>query len=206
MLRPAICRTRREHGIALPITLIVLTAMVFAGVALARSAYTGNRVAANVAFQEAATRSADVGLEQAISWLQARAGDPALFADLAPGAGTLGYFASRPRDAEPVDGVSWARYWEQHLAGTGRVNTLPADEAGNQVQFVIHRLCDAPGDPAASASACVQGPSSADTDRGSHGGGARPVATARPAYLYRVTVRVAGPRDTLSIVQAVVSL
>src|SRR4051812_42847814 len=61
----------RQAGVVLIIALVVLVAMTLAAVALVRSVDTNNVIAGNLAFQQAATHSADTGIEAAITWLQA---------------------------------------------------------------------------------------------------------------------------------------
>jgi len=75
------------------------------------------------------------------------------------------------------------------------------DAAGNQVSYVIQRLCDASG-PTTAAN-CLK--SSSSTASASSKGGATygtyGIAAPTDAY-FRVTVRVVGPRNTVSFVQA----
>jgi len=202
MLSP---RLPRQRGTVLPITLVVLTAMVLAGVSVYRSSYAGHRAIGNLAFHQSATRAADVGIERALAWLQTQRGGTGLYGDTAANGASLGYFASRPRVAEPAGDAAWDAYWERSLQPTGRINTLPADAAGNAVSFVIHRLCDAPGDPDAAASGCVAGPASADREGASRGAGRKAMWSTGQHY-YRITVRVEGPRNAVSFVQAVVAI
>ena len=195
---------RAGRGLVLPLTLVVLVVMALAATALARSAMTGNRVAANLAFHEAATRSADVAIEQALAWLQTHRGDTLLNGDQAPVDGTLGYFASRPRAEEPTDSAGWTAYWDRTLTPAGRINRLPADAAGNTVEFVVHRLCDAAGDAQAASTGCVTPPAGGVArDAESRGAGRVPLRVSAAQY-YRITVRVAGRRHAVSFVQAIV--
>ena len=179
---------RAQQGAVLFIALIVLVAMSLAGLALMRGVDTGTLIASNLAFKQGATMAGDWGVEQARTWL------------IAPGATDLkidqpglAYYSTMQETLNVITGFDWST-----AASVG------TDAGGNQVSYVIHRLCDLPGDPVAVA--CVK--SSATTTSvastkgaGGYGGGAIAVPT---AAFYRITVRVLGPRNTVSFVQATV--
>jgi type IV pilus assembly protein PilX len=190
----------RQRGIVLFFALIVMVAMVLAGIALIRSASTGNRVAGNLAFQQSATQSADVGVEAAIAWLQANNTGSTLYSNSADA--TQGYFAARGTD--PDANTSWESYWNTTVVGTGRYHTMAQDAAGNVVSYAIHRLCNGIGDPNAGA-ACSVAPAVVGSEGNSKGSGVLPVTLPNQQY-YRITARVAGPRNTVSFVQVVVAM
>jgi Tfp pilus assembly protein PilX len=184
------------------VALIVLVAMTLAGIALMRSVFTGNRVAGNLAFQQAATQSADVGIETAIAWLENNSAGNRLFNNINIGAGeTVGYYASRQ---EPGTTQSWDDWWAAVPVPDNRVNSLAADAAGNTVAYVIQRLCNNVGDPNAGIG-CSTSPTSSGTEGSSRGSGVVALQVPGQRY-YRITVRVSGPRNTVSFVQAVISL
>jgi Tfp pilus assembly protein PilX len=184
------------------VALIVLVAMTLAGIALMRSVFTGNRVAGNLAFQQAATQSADVGIETAIAWLENNSAGNRLFSNINIGAGeTVGYYASRQ---EPGPTQSWDDWWAAVPVPDNRVNSLAADAAGNTVAYVIQRLCNNVGDPNAGIG-CSTSPTSSGSEGSSRGSGVVALQVSGQRY-YRITVRVSGPRNTVSFVQAVISL
>lgn len=197
----------RERGVVLFITLIVLVAMLLAGLSLLRSVTTSNRVAGNLALQEAATQAADAGVETAIAWLETTlATAPARLHDhvaVGGAADPVGYFAVR-QDPDAALGQSWTQFWDDVLQPSGGVTVLPADAGGNTVSFVIHRLCDQTGDPTAGRG-CATSPTTLGSDSGSRGAGVVGLLAAGAVY-YRITARVDGPRNTVRFVQAVVSL
>ncbi len=206
--RPPHHRRSRRHGrnqsggVALITALIVLLAMTLAGLAIMRSTFTSTRIAGNLAFQQAATQSADVGIEAAIAWLEANRGGTRLHNHIDIGGGeAVGYFARRE---DPAAGQSWQTYWDTVIAPTARVNTLAADGAGNQVSWVVHRLCNAVGDPVAGAG-CEATPELTGGESGSRGSGVVQLLTEAQRY-YRITARVDGPRNTVSFVQVVVAM
>lgn len=196
-----------QRGVVLVMALIVLAAMTLAGIGLMRSVFTGNKVAGNLAFQQSATHEADRGIEAAIEWLEGRnAADPTvLHNDHVPGPGMLGYFASRQLDTDPVGANgSWEQSWTA-WQNTGRVNELVREDAtGNRVRFVIHRLCNGIGAPE-SGIFCNASPSLVGEEGGSRGAGVPPIKMPSQRY-YRITVRVDGPRNTVSFVQSIVAM
>ncbi len=192
-------RVRGQQGIVLIVALIVLVAMTLAGIALMRSTSTGNRVAGNLAFQQSATLSADAGVEDAIAWLETNNVGATLFTDSA--AAGLGYWATRQ---DPAAGVSWDTFWNTAIVGAGRFHTMPADAAGNVVQYVIHRLCQSAGDPA-SGIGCAVAPAVVGSEGNSKGSGVLPVTLPNQQY-YRITARVTGPRNAVGFVQVVVAM
>lgn len=204
----------RERGLVLVLALIVLAAMSVAAVGLMRGVFSSNRVAGNLAYQQAAVQAADVGMERAIAWLeqQARETIPApggasgaapvpsnrLYNHVVASATHYHYSATR---AEPGDDQTWENFW-QRLVEANLVNNLPADATGNSVSFAIHRLCSATGAPAGAN--CEASPEVRAGQGGSKGNG-RQILAPSPVY-YRVTVRVQGPRNATSFIQAVVSI
>ncbi len=205
----------RQRGLVLLLSLIVLAAMSLAAIGLMRSVLTSNRVAANLAFQQSATQSADVGVERAVAWLEQKSreleavpGPPAttkpankLFQHISiGGAETIAYRAIRE---DPGPGQTWENFWQQRVAAN-QINTLPADAAGNTVGFLIQRLCVAAGDPLAGAS-CEAAPTLSSSSQTSSKSSGIKLQVPGQTY-YRITVRVQGPRNAVSFIQSVVAL
>jgi Tfp pilus assembly protein PilX len=191
---------KRQRGAVLLISLIMLVLLTLAGIGLMRSVSISNVIAGNLAFQQAATHSADSGIETAISFLEANSGSTSttLNSNILTGAGVR-YVAQRQ---DPASNVSWDSFWST-LASSGAVNTLATDAAGNTVSFVIHRLCNATGVPAYPG--CSYSPDRTNVGGNSMGAGVVQLQTQRQIY-YRITARVTGPRNTLSYVQVVVAI
>jgi type IV pilus assembly protein PilX len=193
----------RQTGVVLVIALVVLVAMTLAAVALVRSVDTSNVIAGNLAFQQAAVNSADTGIEDAITWLNGNNTGTTLDADDA----THGY-AANGSDAShsPAAGQSWDAFWGLSMAGRAysftAANSL--DAAGNSVQYVIDRLCRFPGAKTAGAS-CIASPVVHSATGNAEEAGEIQLNAPSVVY-YRITARVNGPRNTVTYVQAVVSL
>lgn len=210
---------RAASGVALILALIVLAAMTLGAVTLTRSVFTTHQIAGNLAFQQAATHSADAGVEAAIAWLEknslpSTSSTTACASSLdstvlACDQSASGYLASRQ---DPSPSQSWADFWRATLAS--KAIPLSTDAAGNKVAYVIQRLCNGAGDASTNDLDCTQSPnantgtcaggSSCDSQRlnlKSSGNG----QNGSQVY-YRVTVQVSGPRGTQSLVQVVVAL
>ncbi len=189
-----------ERGVALVTALVVLVAMTLAGLAIVRSTLTSTRISGNLAFQQSATQSADVGIEAAIAWLEANSAGTRLNNHIDIG-GTepVGYFALRE---DPGADQSWQAYWDTVISTTARVNTLAVDDAGNRVSWVVHRLCASIGEPGVAG--CESTPELTGNESGSKGSGVQNLQTSAQRY-YRITARVDGPRNTVSFVQVVVA-
>ena len=185
----------RQRGVVLVIALIVLVAMMLAGIALVRSVDTTNIVAGNLAFQQGATHSGDTGVEGAITCLQGLTG-----AQLQIDQSSCGYIAGGAAGV-PAAGVSWDSYWGNLSSSSSQINAGVADGAGNTVRYVIQRICSAAGAPSTSSCASI---TNCDSSNISQGG--KPCTPLPPLYQYRITARIAGPRATVSYVQVIVSM
>jgi len=203
MKTPARPAPRRERGAILFIALIVLVAMSLAGIALMRSVDTNVLIAGNLAFRQGATAGGDWGIEAGRVWLT----------------GNLAVLNNDQPDGAPFYYATWQESLD--LIGTDPKvkdypwdSTLPMDlgfdSAGNQVKYVIHRLCDKEGAPTDSTVKCVKstlskatGAVTSDSNR------VKPMddmnQPSKSVALYRVTVRITGPRNTVSYVQAVLN-
>ncbi len=183
---------RAQEGLVLFIALIVLVAMSLAGVALMRAVDTGTVVAGNMAFKQSAIMVADRGTQEAVKWLA----DNSAGATLQNTNTSKGYFSSQIPGGEP----DWFRAdsWTESLA----VNGGAPDASGNVVRYVIHRMCTLP-DTAYNANnneCAMYFATSGGASGGSMAVGA-PQFTGTPQLYYRVTTRVEGPRDTVSVIQ-----
>lgn len=197
---------RSQTGMVMIVALIILIVMTLGGLALMRSMDTSNLIAGNMAFQQAATHSADTGVEAATAWLESQNNGTSLDAHIP----SVGYTASTANNAAYRIGEKlWA-----DLSATG-VCLLPMaggvcsaspgtpDASGNTVSFTIQRLCSATGNR--NGAFCAISPGSSSTAGNNEGAGEETIQFSTAVY-YRITVRVAGPRNTVGYVQAIVSM
>lgn len=194
---------RRQGGVVLVMTLIVLVALTLATLALVRSVDTSGLIAGNLAFKQSAAISSDAGVEAAVAWLGAEA------ASLERDKPEDGYYASS-QDSIDLTGNLTPQEKDDNLDWEEEdgVQTLAKDKAGNVVSYVIHRLCETAGP--LDADKC----STEQSDMGGSSlGGNRQMHAYQPGSwdmvanraFYRITVRVSGPRSNVSYAQAVIS-
>lgn len=195
----------RQQGVVLFIALIVLVALTMAGIALVRSVDTSNVIAGNLAFKQGTLHVADVGVEAAVIALPIIIAG-SLETDQTPVATSTNpnywYYASRRE--EDATGTPTTKQFGAAGAATAinwtsvpTVNTL----SGNTVQIVIDRLCLGPPPVTDIQGKCfAEDPLSSGTKKA---GGI--VFSGADTVFYRATVRVSGPRNTVSVVQAILS-
>ncbi len=186
----------RQRGVVLLVALIILVALTLAGVALMRSVDTANLVAGNMSFQQSAVHAGERSTELAIAnWLQPNnaLGNTALHAHN----GGNGYRAMRE---DPAAGVSWDAFWNATLAA--QAVTGAEDAAGNTVSYVIHRLCETVGAP--HVANCAKQPAGINSGGSMAAGGVAPLVNNQ--VYYRITTRIAGPRNTVAYIQTIVAL
>lgn len=193
---------RAQRGVSLVIALIMLVAMMLTGIAMFRKLGGGAILVGNLTFTSAAINSAEQGSETARIWLMAQ------------NAGTLaavqnGYFpascyTSAAQAVGPVDCTAAGAPPPFNSASfswnDGSLLVTPDDGAGNEVRYVIHRMCSMAGSLSAmsglAAQQCVYTTAITTVD---HSGTPEIVASISP--LFRITTRVRGPRNTTAYTQ-----
>ncbi|HAT33950.1 MAG TPA: hypothetical protein DCW29_24830 [Janthinobacterium sp.] len=119
---------RRQRGVALPVMLIMLGVMLISSVYLLKASTSSTLATSNLAYEASLGKAVDLGLLTGFQWLNttAAAAKTTLEADV-PASSYVSTFA-------PGQSVSDPAFWVGAAA--------PFDDgAGNQVQFVIHRMC-----------------------------------------------------------------
>jgi Tfp pilus assembly protein PilX len=189
---------RKERGIVLFIALLVTVVLAVATIALFRSTDTATVVSGNLAFAQAAISAVDRSVEQSIHALF----DAALVPDKTNNYLPQNYYASVARNADgsipeipkPLQEPFTASAFS--TAGL-RSNLLPVDAGGNKSYYVIERMCLNAGPGVGSNCNLSSSAFGADPGTQHYEGLIRP----GDAY-YRVTIRVEGPRNTVSYAQA----
>ena len=183
------------------VALIVMVATILAAIALISSIDVATMISGNLAFRQSGVQAADSGVENARKWLMSQPIDslkdpitPRYYATWSGGVTTT----IKAFDPATFD---WS----------GKSFALPVDATGNTVAYVVHRMCENTGDPVTAN--CFTARSS------SVGGNSNNIQPALPCFdphtganlcgstsnpYYRITVRVAGPRSTVTYVQAVI--
>lgn len=205
-LQPEVVRVRasrqyskpgKQRGVVLLIALIALVAMTLAGIALVRSIDTGNVIAGNLAFKQAALQISDTGVEAALAALP-NIISTSLDADI-PGK----YFATmRSVDLNGViTNAPTSTVGGSPINWSTAAAVIPAPSPDYDVRYVIDRLCQGPAPVTDIQGQCI---SDAPLSEGSKKANT-PVFSSATAVYYRVTVRVAGPHNSVSMVQAILS-
>jgi Tfp pilus assembly protein PilX len=199
---------RRQHGVVLFIALIVMVAMSLAAIALIRSVDTTNILIGNLAFRQSSILPANMAVEQAAAALfpeAAPTGVPAI-ADTTQNLPAENYFATwqGTDDARGVPSILQTRNNAAALAKT--LDALDNNNANvalpnrTTVSYVIERMCTAGGNGLkASPQFCDMMPPKQNPGTTVHD---ESTATLNPIPFYRVTIRVDGPQNTTSFLQA----
>lgn len=171
--------SKQQTGTTLIFTLIILTVILFSSLAMYRSSESNTVVAGNIAFKQSATASGDIGVTLSIDTLTA-VDDPETTV-------VNQYYAVQ----QPTDnyGIPTTVDWDQ----------VPSTMIGNnQVQHVIERLCTGALPIADTSSQCYTAGAAQISSKkiGS-------TALANNAIFFRVTVRVTGPKNTMSFIQSI---
>ena len=194
-------RYKTQRGIIMIIALVIMAAMTLAAIALVRTIDTGILVAANLAFRQSATMAGDNGLRAGTTWLVTNSGGTTLHSNQFSADNS--YWANAQNAAPAFDPITydWTSGSNSHCTAAN----CAADAAGNVSRYVIHRLCDGAGNPIGVK--CVRPPATAGSTNNSSKGvvsaGSLPMTATANAY-YRISVRISGPRNTNSYVQAIV--
>lgn len=199
-----------QSGVVLFLAMIALVVMSLAAVALIRSVDTNSMIAGNLSYKQTAVISSSYGIEAMADTI----GDKPLAYgnvddDVNGYYATCKSFGTGATDALKCDGAnltsdaSWVA--GKSALATGDGLTAGKDMYGNTIQYIVERMCHTAGAP--SNAACLQ--AGIDLDNNSKNvlnepsAGAPETATDLP--IYRVTVRVSGPKNTISYVQAFIS-
>lgn len=199
----------RQRGAVLFFTLIALVVMTLAAIALVRSVDTASLISGNLAFKQSATSSGDNGIEAAMAVLDQPANP--VNSNLNVSAPASGYYNSLNR-AIDLTTLAWDNTNSVLVDGDPLVAGAQAnDPAGNSVRYIIQRVCLHPSAAAANLASGATIPVSTtncsltdatDTSSKQVKEDAPPSGAGSP--IYRITARVAGPRNTVSYTQGFV--
>ncbi len=204
---------RDQHGIVLFIALIVMVALSLAGVALVRSVDTTTSVTGNLAFRQAALLQANWAIENAI-------GDVYALDSANPGS----VLSDTDKQTDHPDRCYYATFdttkestktgqpavpsgvpevlWKLNNAKLLPTYCRPAaGDSGNRVAYVVQRMCTTAADGLAPNEAMcelMEPKQSLGTTVGDE------ALSVGKFPLYRVTVRVDGPNNSLAFVQAMI--
>ncbi|MGJ7505313.1 MULTISPECIES: pilus assembly PilX family protein [unclassified Variovorax] len=184
-------RAARQRGFVLLFCLIVLVILLAGGVAVVRSMNTSLTSAGNLAFRRDLVNQG----ERAVSLVLAKfagTGTLANATDDLPGEN----FKATKLDTN-TQGVPNALLDDKTFAAVGKASNDIADAAAQvSIRYVIDRLCGSTGP--ATSTGCVQ------SSAAPAGGTVTPTPPPAPptATIYRLSLRVSGPRDTQVFMQS----
>ena len=202
------CPKQLQSGVVLFIALIALVVMSLASVALIRSVDTNSMITGNLSYKQTAISSSSYGIENMSDTVGIK---PTAYGQNNDAAN--GYYAICTSFDQGVTELcngrdltldaNWVPGTTSRLAdGVATGITGGVDAYGNTIQYIVERMCSQTG--VIAKSRCLL--SAVDLDNNSHNTppqGTPEVLTDLP--IYRVTVRVAGPKNTVSYVQAFIS-
>lgn len=196
---------RRQRGIVLFVSLIVMVLMSLAAIALIRAVDTTNLAIGNLAFRQASILPANYAVEAAAAALfsDANKGGAKTIADLTQDDPNQNYYATH----DPVvngDNKYGIPLTLQKKSTAAALKVRFKDGADNTITYVIERMCNPnaptiPADKSAKGTWCdmMSPKQSAGTTVNDP-----PLFPFPSIPYYRVTVRVDGPQNTASFVQA----
>ena len=222
---------RRQRGVSLLFALLTLVALMLSTLALVRSVDTGALMVGNVGFKQDATAAADQAARAAIDWLTANKNSLNVGSE-ASNATPNGYYANNQEfladgvtARPPVDATG------QQIAGNSRrlidwdrdscrgavpgsftdctiVPVNGTDVGDNTVRYVIFRMCSKAGDYSTDSSIqCAKHTGTGEVAAEDHGDLSyvgRAVDSASATPYFRILVRVAGARNTVSFTETLV--
>lgn len=206
-LKPIRPMPARQSGFVMVLTLIILVIITLSSLAMMLATRAGVSAAGNIAFRQAATRVADVAVEDAMQWMITNAVGVNLNTN------RTGYYATNDEVAAGCSSSATFLPQTYDFANAACATPRAAAVSGYQLYYVIHRMASPGGaglactDPLAG---CMFSPvaSSAGVSAGaSHSAGQSyqtSISNTAGLVFYRITVKVIGPRHNNRYVQAFV--
>lgn len=188
---------RQQRGIVLIIALVVMVAMALAGVALVRSIDTTTSVVGNLAFRQASILPSNLAVEHAVLALF----ESNVLADRENNLPAQSYFPKQQPGEDPNTGVpAVLQSVAAYTAYGGRVEDAGN---GNTVRYVIERMCrpDAPT-PLATSELITQYCNRVPPNQSAAGTATEQKIELPRVPLYRLTIRVDSPANTVTFAQA----
>jgi Tfp pilus assembly protein PilX len=203
----------RQNGFVLFMTLMILVLMSIAGLALMRAVDNSTLVAGNIGYKQAAIISSNSAIVAATTAMAAEA--TLTTKDIANG-----YYATpdganttpnvqldwtgQTTPGDSTDDVDWdgtiaaaPTKAKQVTFSTGSTT----DSSGNRAYYVINRLCDDEGSPGGINCATSDSQTAAvGSTKSGAAYGQKPLTVTSQIY-YRITVKVVGPKNTVSYAQ-----
>lgn len=197
-----------QQGLVLFVALIALVVMSLASVALIRSVDTSSQITGNLAFKQSTSITSSYGLEAMADTIGSQLKAYASTNDPANGyyavCTTFDSGATGQCNGENLTlDMTWTDANSKLATGAGIVDGK--DPYGNTIRYIVERMCNQNGNT--NVDRCLMASSPPDTSSKNVIDLGTPILepVSEPLPLYRVTVRISGPKNTVSYVQAFVS-
>jgi type IV pilus assembly protein PilX len=185
---------RRQRGVVLIFSLIVLLILAIGAVALLRSVNSSLLGAGNLAFHRDLVNQAEQAISTVMTEFKTN-GAPLLGATTADLPAANYVSTALPTNAQGVPVVLLSNNNAVFNAVASSANDIPGATPDVTIRYVIDRLCTNTG--AASSANCAQSTGSINSGTVNQNTG----LPAPSATIYRVSVRVNGPRGTQAFLQ-----
>jgi len=196
--------TLRQRGVVLFVALIGMVVLSLAAVALLRSVDSGNSISGNLAFKQATVGPVNYAIEQA-NYALFEGPLIARVADLFNHDLTKNYYANL--QAGEINGIPAILYGPSYVY-PGAFQSF-TDSAGNTIRWAIERMCAGFGPapaPYFGPPLVGDGPQACDLMVPKVSSGRTtmkiPGIPVDPVPLYRVSIRIDGPANTVTYAQA----
>lgn len=197
-----------QQGLVLFVALIALVVMSLASVALIRSVDTSSQITGNLAFKQSTSITSSYGLEAMADTVGSQAKSYATTSDPSNGyyavCSTFDKGATGECNGESlVSDMIWTNTNSKLATGAGIADGK--DPYGNTIRYIVERMCNQTG--TISHERCLMASSPSDTSSKNVVGINTPFLEpiSEPLPLYRITVRISGPKNTITYIQSFVS-
>ncbi len=171
----------RQSGVTMVVTLVLLIVMLLGGMAMARMTEIGTLAAGNTAYREGAVHASEVGINTAFQQVRALTNEEV-------DAGNWYRALALAQDTNGLPAVTWA--------------DAPALTVGNYtVRYVVERVCQGVLPITDPVRQCLNRTTAQIESRDL----TREPPDPPSAKQFRVTVRVTGPKESQTFVQALVT-
>lgn len=191
-----IIRHNKQKGIALPIALFALFAILLATAALIRSGEFSSTIAGDIGHREMVAQSNDEVAAFAITWLKNNS------ENLNNTQGSQGYYSSYP--------ATWPDFTKDNAWASSKA--VAANSLGISGNYVIYRMCKQPnvafngatGGISNECAVAVAIPQSGNT--GNSAGYGSFEFEGNPSVFFKVIVRSIGPKGATSVSETILSI
>lgn len=199
-------RRSRQQGFSLVMTLIMLVIILLSSLGMMMAMRGGVSTAGNIAFRQAAVRSADVAGQEGLQWVSTQLGVDTTALNTTNTGANPGYYAIfNEADATCTTTTAFTPQ-SYDFANPACAMVHGSSVSGYTLYYVIHRMAAAAGScPAAGCTGPLESANnnpgcSHDPDMPDYCG----LASTRLHVYYRITIKVSGPRHNSRYIQTFV--